>query len=170
MLTDSTPTEARRIRVARGCNRSQIPRQRRARVGSTRWIFPSAPDLLTGRGVGSAAVDPNLSKALWLIGQYPRTFVSLYKIFELSQQLPQHEAWSSMKQRKRFTHSANSPGVHGDDARHAATRIQPPSNPMSPKDAEAFYRGHPVSVGTPFRIRDLVIWYVWASMRLDLGG
>lgn len=100
--------------------------------------LPPPPTSQLDKSLAAAAVDPNLSSALRLNGQYPRTFVSLYKIFELSQQHPQNETWSSKKQRKRFTHSANSPSVHGDDARHAASRTQPPSSPMSLKDAEAF--------------------------------
>lgn len=45
---------------------------------------PPPPTSQLDKALASAAVDPNLSSALRLNGQYPRTFVSLYKVFELS--------------------------------------------------------------------------------------
>ena len=101
----------------------------------------SPPTSQPDKALAAAAADSNLKKALHLYGRRPRTFVSLYKIFELHQQHPQHDSWSSKNQRRRFTHSANSPGVHGDDARHAVDKTLPPPNPMSLKEAEAWIAG-----------------------------
>lgn len=98
---------------------------------------PSPPTSQLENALAAAAFDSDLNLALRLNGKHPRTLATLYKIFELSQQHPQHKAWSSTTQRRRFTHSVNSPDAHGEDARHAVQKTQPPANPMSLKEAEA---------------------------------
>ena len=90
------------------------------------------------KGLAASAVDLGLERALRLHGQHPRTFISLYKVFELTQEHPDSQTWFSKTQRSRFKHSANSPSAHGDLARHAVQPSKPPTNPMSLKDAETF--------------------------------
>lgn len=106
------------------------------------------------KALAAAKVDDNLAHALRLHGKRPPTIATLYKVFELSAQHPQHQTWSSRGGRSRFTHSANSPGAHGDDARHAVLRTQPPARPMNLDEAESFIA------------RILVRWVeaVWSSI------
>jgi hypothetical protein len=46
--------------------------------------------------------------------------------------------YTSIKQLRRFNHSINSPTVFGLGARHAVEKNDPPAEPMSLKDAQAF--------------------------------
>lgn len=100
-----------------------------------------APKSQLDKALAAAQVDDNLARALRLHGKHPRTIATLYKVFELSRQHSQHQTWSSRRERSRFTQSANSPGAHGDDARHAVARTQPPANPMNLAEAESFVAG-----------------------------
>ena len=88
----------------------------------------------------AAKADPDLALALSLYGVVPRTFSSLYKVFELSEQHPDHKNWTSGKERRRFKHTANSIKAAGDQARHAVEKTKPPKNPMTLTDASVLVR------------------------------
>jgi len=75
------------------------------------------------------------------------TWSGLYRIFEVvredvgSEDAIERLGWASRRQIERFRRSANSPTASGLSARHAKEPTQPPPNPMSPHEAEAFVRG-----------------------------
>lgn len=97
-----------------------------------------APPSQAEKAMAAAEADDNLRRALRIFSERPRTIDKLYKIYELTQQHPNSDSWSSSRQRRRFTHSANHPEAHGEDARHAVSNQQPPADPMSLSDSEYF--------------------------------
>lgn len=100
-------------------------------------VLPSPPSKAE-KAMTAAEADHNLRRALRIFSQCPRTIGKLYKIYELTQQHLKSDSWSSSRQRGRFTHSANHPEAHGEDARHAVSNQQPPADPMSLSDSEYF--------------------------------
>ncbi|MGH7884376.1 MAG: hypothetical protein ACRENO_01630, partial [Thermodesulfobacteriota bacterium] len=46
--------------------------------------------------------------------------------------------WTTKKEIKRFKHTANSPSVLGEDARHGEENTQPPLKPMTLLEARQF--------------------------------
>jgi hypothetical protein len=48
------------------------------------------------------------------------------------------KGWGSANDLKRFKHSANSVNVGGDEARHGKEIQDPPKNPMSVEEADAY--------------------------------
>jgi hypothetical protein len=63
----------------------------------------------------------------------------LYKIFEVIEgdvgRLIIDLKWMSKAQKTRFTQTAQSPQVIGDEARHGRQKEQPPKNPMPIQEA-----------------------------------
>ena len=114
---------------------------------------PPGPSLLEIADAAAKA-DPDLALALSLYGVVPRTFSSLYKVFELSERHPDHKNWTSGKERRRFKHTANSITAAGDQARHAVEETKPPKNPMTLTDASVLVR----------TILDRWIREVWSSL------
>lgn len=97
-----------------------------------------APPSKAEKAIAAAEADDNLRRALRIFSERPRKIDKLYKIYELTQQHPNSDSWSSSRQRRRFAHSANHPEAHGEDARHAVSNQQPPADPMSLSDSEYF--------------------------------
>ncbi len=71
---------------------------------------------------------------------------NLYKAWEVVRDAAGGETelikkdWATKAQRRRFTGTAQSRAVLGDEARHAIEKVQPPKNPMSLEEAQAFVR------------------------------
>jgi hypothetical protein len=72
------------------------------------------------------------------------SWVSLYRMHEVveadagGEHLLKQRAWGSSRDLKRFKHSANSVTVAGDRARHGKESDQPPTQPMSLDEANAY--------------------------------
>ena len=73
-------------------------------------------------------------------------WVNLYKAWEVvcdaAGGLHQvvNNGWATESDRSRFTHTAQSRAVLGDEARHASERIKAPKDPMTLDEAQAFVR------------------------------
>jgi hypothetical protein len=82
--------------------------------------------------------DSNVEKVLRLHGS-PDSWDTLYKIFEVIRgdvgRLIVDLKWMSTTQKTRFTQTAQSPQVIGDEARHGRQKEQPPENPMPLQEA-----------------------------------
>lgn len=92
----------------------------------------------------AAKATPHLEIAMLLWSDPIRTWPRLYRIVE---ELEAHlsrtvssKGFCSANERERFTRSANSADVAGKDSRHAGGKFQPPSNPMSLREATTFVR------------------------------
>ena len=85
--------------------------------------------------------DTNVEKVLRLIAKDSNSWVGIYRIFEVIENdigaLTKYD-WVTKTNIKRFTHSANSVTVSGDEARHGKETNEPPKNPMSISEAKAF--------------------------------
>lgn len=72
------------------------------------------------------------------------TWVGLYRMHEViesdvgGERSLKKRGWGSAQDLKRFKHSANSVSVAGDKARHGKEHEQPPANPMTIDEAEAY--------------------------------
>lgn len=72
------------------------------------------------------------------------TWVGLYRIHEViekdmgGQHMLEKQSWCSAAELRRFRHSANSVQVGGDHSRHGKEHHEPPKNPMSLAEAEAY--------------------------------
>jgi len=82
--------------------------------------------------------DANTEKVLRLHG-LPDSWDTLYKIFEVIEgdvgRLILDLKWMSKTQKRRFTQTAQSPQVIGDEARHGRQKEQPPKKPMPLQEA-----------------------------------
>ncbi len=102
------------------------------------------PRLTSVQAVDLALRDPVMAKALRLLGQGAKTWVDMYRLYEVlegdlgGQHKTQSLSWISEVDLKRFKHSANSVSVGGDAARHGRELQQPPTSPMSLVEAESF--------------------------------
>jgi hypothetical protein len=73
-------------------------------------------------------------------------WINLYKAWEVVRDAAGGETelikkgWATKAQRRRFTGTAQSRAELGDEARHASEKVQPPKNPMSLEEAQAFVR------------------------------
>jgi hypothetical protein len=82
-----------------------------------------------------AASDELVERALRLFGRGEPSWGTLYSVFEVVQssvggRMFEHD-WVTKTEVKRFTHTANSPGALGDEARHGTESTEPPQVPMS---------------------------------------
>ena len=86
--------------------------------------------------INAAFKNPNVAKALRLLGNDKHDWVSLYRLYEVIEadvggiDKITSEGWATQKTIKRFKHTANSPGAIGDSARHGKEYSDPPANPM----------------------------------------
>jgi hypothetical protein len=93
--------------------------------------------------VRAAEKDEAVSKALRLFGSDAEDWVGLYRLFEVIEQdvggIMQIVAtgWATEDSIRRFKHTANSPAVTGDLARHGREKTQPPKKPMDLSEASA---------------------------------
>jgi hypothetical protein len=71
-------------------------------------------------------------------------WTGLYRVLEVIEEEEGGESaliakgWTSAKQAKRFDRSANSPSASGDAARHGRDRYDPPKNPMTLEEGQAY--------------------------------
>lgn len=76
-----------------------------------------------------------------------RSWNNLYKVYEVirddvgGNHTIIKKGWVSKQELSRFTQTAQSRAVLGDDARHASERCRPPAQPMSLSEAESLIRG-----------------------------
>jgi hypothetical protein len=95
--------------------------------------------------IESAQKDDNVAKVLRLFGKV-LNWVNLYRIYEVieSDVGGIHNIvkgnWATNNEIKRFKHTANNPGVAGDDARHGKQTTQPPPKPMSLSEAKSLVK------------------------------
>jgi hypothetical protein len=86
-----------------------------------------------------AANEPDVARALRLIGQAETTWPGLYHLYEVVLGdvggLIYDDGWASRIEVERFRRTANSPAVLGEHARHGRETTEPPSNPMSLREA-----------------------------------
>ena len=86
--------------------------------------------------INAASKNPNVEKALRLIGTDEHDWISLYRLYEVIEadvggiDKIVSEGWATKKTIKRFKHTANSPGAIGDSARHGKESSDPPADPM----------------------------------------
>ena len=94
--------------------------------------------------IRGALADPHLDLALSVWSETILTWPQLYRILEeIEMYLGKHvykAGLCSSKARERFTRTANAAEVAGVNARHAAGKSSPPSNPMSLEEARDFIR------------------------------
>lgn len=123
--------------------------------GTTGFVFRHIPTNVRARGIGIPQTtgpqllhlrrvinlifqDPNVEKVIRIHG-LPDSWDTLYKIFELIEgdvgRLIMDLKWMSKTQKKRFTQTAQSPQVIGDEARHGRQKEQPPKKPMPLQEA-----------------------------------
>jgi len=87
-----------------------------------------------------------VAKAFRLFGDPQLGWVTLYKIYELIEsdvggpKAITKAGWTSQSTISRFKHSANSPSVGGDDARHGTETTTPPSKPMDLAEARVMIK------------------------------
>jgi predicted RNA binding protein YcfA (HicA-like mRNA interferase family) len=90
--------------------------------------------------------DHNVRDALRLLGNYQHSWFTLYKVYEIIKRDVggireiEKEGWSTQKEVKRFTHTANSKEILGDAARHGVQTTQLPSDPIALPEAVMLIR------------------------------
>jgi hypothetical protein len=89
-----------------------------------------------------AARNPAVAKALRLRDKGGLDWVELYRLYEvIESDTPQTaivgNGWATRAVIRRFKHTANSPSVLGDQARHGKEGSLPPADPMELSDARA---------------------------------
>jgi hypothetical protein len=90
--------------------------------------------------------NSNVAKVLRLLGDSPRDWVSLYRIFEVIEANVGGldgicaQGWASKVAMRRFKHTANSPKAIGDSARHGSESTDPPSRPMDLGEVRSLIR------------------------------
>lgn len=95
----------------------------------------------------AARRDAAVAKVLRLFGLGGNDWVSLYRIYEVIEadvgnaSNIEKKGWATKKAIRRFRHTANSPGVIGDDSRHGLERTKPPPDPMLLTEAKSLVEG-----------------------------
>jgi hypothetical protein len=107
--------------------------------GSQDISRPSDP---VWRALQTARKDPTVAKLLRLRNRANLAWVELYRIFEIIQASVGRShivssGWATDTDLTRFTHSANSVTVGGDDARHGIERSDPPARPLDLEQAQS---------------------------------
>lgn len=112
------------------------------RSGRPAIVQPSQPSSV--KAVELALRDPAVAKALRLVGRGAKSWGDLYRLYEVieddlgGQHRAQSLCWVNKTDLRRFKQSACSPSVGGDEARHGRESQEPPPNPMTLPEAEAF--------------------------------
>ena len=84
-----------------------------------------------------------VAKVLRLLATKEPSWENLYRILEVVEEdmcglgAIVQQGWATRKKLKRFKHTASSPSVIGDDARHGKERTQPPAKPMTFSEARS---------------------------------
>lgn len=95
--------------------------------------------------VNLANKDEKVAKALRILGTREKSWVELYKLLEIVQSDVGHriigDGWATRTNVSSFTHTANSVGAAGNDARHAEEVTTPPAIPMSLSEAQTLITG-----------------------------
>lgn len=88
--------------------------------------------------------DPSVARALRLYGRWPQDWANLYRIFEIIEtdvgpKTILQQGWATKSAMTNFARTAchPDPTAAGDDARHGATKAQPPPSPMTLSEARA---------------------------------
>ena len=93
--------------------------------------------------VAAAQRDENVGKVLRLFGLGHHDWVNLYRIYEVVENdiggisNIVRKGWATEKSIKRFKHTANSPGVIGDESRHGKQTSKLPKAPMALSEAKS---------------------------------
>jgi hypothetical protein len=94
--------------------------------------------------VALTKMNQKVAKTLRLLGTREQSWAELYKLYELVHSDVGDkmfaDGWATKKKIKLFTHTANSAGAIGDDARHAKEDSAPPPIPMSFSEAETLIK------------------------------
>lgn len=107
---------------------------------------PSPPPPTGQVALTAATGNSDAQDALRLLGSGPLDWVNLYRILDYLRSAfggldgIVKAGLATKAELKRFTHTANSKAVTGDDARHGPTAEAPPKKPMSLKDARTLIR------------------------------
>ena len=118
----------------------------RSKARATSTVPPGTdPGPTQAQALWAAAKSaPRLEVALLLWADPARTWPRLYRILEeLEAHLEQtlsSAGLCSANERARFTRSANTAEVAGNESRHAGGKFQPPAKPMSLREASGFVR------------------------------
>lgn len=111
--------------------------------------------LAFGRWVELAERDAKVDKALRILITRETNWVNLYNILNVILSdvggMIWQAGWATKSDVDRFTHTADSETILGDEARHGRERTAPPSNPMSLTDADSLIR------------KILRAWLAWKS-------
>ena len=97
--------------------------------------------------INATLKNPNVAKALRLLGTDEHSWVSLYRLYEVIEadvggiDKIAGEGWASKKAVRRFKRTANSVGAIGDSARHGRDSKTPPPNPMHLGEAVSLVEG-----------------------------
>jgi hypothetical protein len=91
-----------------------------------------------------ANTDQKAAKTLRLLGTREQSWAELYKLYEIVHSDVGNKVfengWATRNKIKLFTHTANSAGAVGDDARHAKEDSAPPPSPMPLLEAQTLIR------------------------------
>ncbi len=94
--------------------------------------------------VALANTDQKAAKALRLLGTREQSWTELYKLYEIVHSDVGNKVfengWATRNKIRLFTHTANSAGAVGDDARHAKEELAPPPSPMPLLEAQTLIR------------------------------
>jgi hypothetical protein len=97
-------------------------------------------------GYSIAKRDADVAEALRIFGALESNWLNLYKVFEIIRHdvgghaKLQEAGWVPETNIRRFTGTAQSSEILGDEARHARYRGGPPSSPMSLSEARLFIK------------------------------
>jgi hypothetical protein len=86
------------------------------------------------RWVAAALKDSDIAEALRIWGGQNHDWFNLYKVFEIIESRCDIQG----EERTRFTWTANHQKAAGEGARHARMKTQPPPNPMTLSEGDAF--------------------------------
>ena len=106
---------------------------------------PSHEDVIAG--LGSAATDKNIHKALRLLGSGDLSWVNLHRICEViegdvgNEHELKKKGWVPVDKLELFSRTANSPAAVGDAARHGRQSGEPPKEPMQLHEAQELIKG-----------------------------
>jgi hypothetical protein len=107
-------------------------------------VTVTRPSALAPKWLAKAERNPEIARALRLRNAQKLMWTDLHRLYEVLRAEVGGDAaivksgWTSKSQIERFTRSADSVAVAGDDARHGVERMQPPAKPMTLSQARSF--------------------------------